>query len=149
MRTKLPPDAEAQAKRVNLSALTEAPKPRPRRTASKIDPGLVLDAWCDAAGWERPAREFAFAAPVREWRFDFAWPAVKVALELDGAVWTQGRHTRGSGFLGDLEKMNEAAIRGWLVLRVETKRANDEKTRGLIVRAMQVRRAADQEEVFR
>lgn len=55
---------------------------------------------------------------VRKWRFDYAFPDVKVAIEVDGAVWTQGRHTRGAGYLGDMEKLNTAVSMGWLVLRI-------------------------------
>ena len=61
--------------------------------------------------------EFRFH-PVRQWRFDFAWPEHRVALEVEGGVWNSGRHTRGSGFIGDCEKYNAAAVLGWRVLRV-------------------------------
>ncbi|EIP99360.1 hypothetical protein OpiT1DRAFT_03874 [Opitutaceae bacterium TAV1] len=53
----------------------------------------------------------------RRWRFDYAWPRYRVALEVEGGVWTGGRHTRGKGFLGDVEKYNTAAAMGWRVLR--------------------------------
>lgn len=64
-------------------------------------------------------REHAFH-PARKWRFDFAWPRERVALEVDGGVFTGGRHTRGAGFEADAEKLNEAALLGWSVLRVTT-----------------------------
>jgi hypothetical protein len=64
-----------------------------------------------------PAREFYFARPLRRWRFDFAWPKERVAVEIEGGHWTNGRHTRGSGFRDDCEKYSEAAIRGWCVIR--------------------------------
>lgn len=63
-----------------------------------------------------PEYEYGFHAD-REWRFDYAWPAQKVALEIDGGIWTQGRHTRGSGWLKDAEKLNTAASMGWRMLR--------------------------------
>lgn len=53
----------------------------------------------------------------RKWRFDFAFIDALVALECEGGVWTGGRHTRGSGFLGDIAKYNRAAVLGWRVLR--------------------------------
>lgn len=56
--------------------------------------------------------------PTRQWRFDFAWPQRKVALEVDGGVHTGGRHTTGAGFTEDCEKVNAAVILGWRVLRV-------------------------------
>jgi len=64
-----------------------------------------------------PEREYVFAKP-RKWRFDFAWPAMLVAVECEGAVWTGGRHVTGQGFTADCEKYNTAALRGWVVLRV-------------------------------
>ena len=61
-------------------------------------------------------REYRFH-PVRRWRFDFAFPAQKVAVECEGGTWTNGRHTRGSGFEKDCHKYNAAAMEGWTVLR--------------------------------
>jgi hypothetical protein len=54
----------------------------------------------------------------RNWRFDFAWPDRRVAVEVEGGMWSEGRHVRGTGFLEDCRKYAEAALRGWLVLRV-------------------------------
>lgn len=62
-------------------------------------------------------REHVFH-PTRKWRFDCAWPRFMVALEVDGGVYTGGRHTRGKGFENDCEKCNEALMLGWKVLRV-------------------------------
>jgi len=55
--------------------------------------------------------------PKRRWRFDFAWPRVKIAVEIDGGAYTRGRHTRGKGFEADCEKINAAALMGWRVFR--------------------------------
>lgn len=65
-----------------------------------------------------PREEFVFAPP-RRWRFDFAWPDQRVALEIEGGVWTGGRHVSGTGFVRDMEKYNEAAALGWRVLRCQ------------------------------
>lgn len=56
--------------------------------------------------------------PKRRWRFDVAFPALKVAVEIEGGVYTGGRHTRGSGFIKDCEKYNEASALGWTVVRI-------------------------------
>lgn len=61
--------------------------------------------------------EFKFH-PTRRWRFDFAWPEKKLAVEIEGGVWTGGRHTRGKGFSEDCEKYSEAAVLGWRIIRV-------------------------------
>lgn len=55
--------------------------------------------------------------PERRWRFDYAIPSCKVALEVEGGVYTHGRHTRPVGFLRDMEKYNTAAVLGWTVVR--------------------------------
>lgn len=63
--------------------------------------------------------EFKFD-PNRQWRFDFAWPDAKVAVELEGGTFSkrsQSRHTTATGHQGDCEKYNAAAIAGWCVLR--------------------------------
>lgn len=78
---------------------------------------VFRDALHDA-GLPQPILEFKFAFPERKWAFDFAWVRQRVALEVEGGVWTQGRHTRGSGFVKDMEKYNAAAVRGWRVVRV-------------------------------
>ena len=71
--------------------------------------------------WEQTwYREFR-VTPDRRWRFDFAFPEFKVAVEVEGGTWSGGRHTTGAGFEKDCEKYNTAAIMGWLVLRVTGK----------------------------
>ena len=64
----------------------------------------------------RPEREYRFHAK-RRWRFDFAWPQYLLAVEVEGGVYSGGRHTRGSGFEKDCEKYNAATKLGWRVLR--------------------------------
>ena len=61
-------------------------------------------------------REYRFH-PVRKWRFDYAVPASRVALEVEGGVWKGGRHTSPKGFLGDMDKYNAAVLLGWRVVR--------------------------------
>ena len=97
----------------------------------------LLTALCRAEGWPVPEAEYRFH-PFRKWRFDFAWPEQKVAVEIEGGIWTRGRHTRGAGYLGDLEKYNEAQLLGWIVLRCTPSQL---RTKGiaLLQRAMKVR----------
>ena len=76
-------------------------------------------------------REYQFYRG-RKWRFDFVlggpdtWRGKTsfhpdgTAIEIEGGIWTQGRHTRGAGFLKDAEKYNCAALTGWRVLRFGT-----------------------------
>jgi hypothetical protein len=65
-----------------------------------------------------PEREYKFHE-ARKWRIDYAWPEFCIAIEQEGAVWVQGRHTRGSGFVKDMEKYNALAELGWILLRYQ------------------------------
>jgi very-short-patch-repair endonuclease len=91
----------------------------------------LFPAYCKAAGLPVPVAELRFAPP-RRWRFDWALPDHKIALEVEGAVWVQGRHTRGSGFVKDMEKYNYATSVGWAILRVQPKDLLTETTLVLI-----------------
>ena len=73
-----------------------------------------------------PATEYRFW-PERRWRFDFAFPEVKLAVEVEGGAYSGGRHVRPDGFEKDTEKYNMAAIEGWCVLRF-TKATIENKT---------------------
>lgn len=72
-----------------------------------------------AAHWDEqtifpvaPEREYRFR-PERRWRFDFCWPALKLAVEIEG----RGRHQSFVGYRQDCEKYNAALRDGWRVLR--------------------------------
>lgn len=56
--------------------------------------------------------------PVRKWRFDFADPARKLALEIEGLTREGGRHQRPKGFVEDCKKYAEAMLLGWRLIRV-------------------------------
>ena len=82
----------------------------------------------ETLGIEKPATEYHFHK-TRRWRFDFCFVKSKLALEVEGGVWTNGRHVRGSGFIKDMEKYNEATILGYHLLRVTP----DEMLNGMAV----------------
>lgn len=66
-----------------------------------------------------PVREYRFDSE-RRWRFDFAWPNLLVAVEVEGGTRASGRHNRHAGFEADCEKYNHAVLAGWRVLRFTT-----------------------------
>lgn len=71
------------------------------------------EAWPDY--WPKYQEEYQFH-PHRRWRFDFAWPDHKIAVEVDGNAW----HVKGGGRHNqdkDLEKLNQATLMGWRVFR--------------------------------
>ena len=102
-------------------------------TASELEEMLLLDM--KRLKMPIPEREWRFH-PTRRWRFDFAWPGDKVAAEVEGATWANGRHNRGSGFEADCIKYGEAAIMGWRVIRVTKTMIEDGRAVDLIERAL-------------
>lgn len=81
--------------------------------------------------------------PERRWRFDFALPEKMIAIEIDGgnrlAVVSRGgravavgRHTADA----DYEKLCEAAILGWRILRFTPAQVKSGYAIGAIERAL-------------
>lgn len=83
-----------------------------------------------------PEREYVFAPP-RKWRFDFAFPDCNIAVEIEGAIWHAGRHTRGTGFESDCHKYAEAAVLGWRVMRFSTEMVARGEAIAYVLRAME------------
>lgn len=82
--------------------------------------------------WES---EFRFHSR-RKWRSDRAWPHLRLLLEVEGGIWSGGRHTRGAGYEADCEKYNEAAILGYRVIRVTSTMIEDGRALDVIKRAI-------------
>lgn len=120
-----------------------------RRPASGRRQGIVTEVSSLVRNQEPVSPCFSFAAlrvplavpeyrfaPPRRWRFDWAWPDKKVALEVDGGAWIGGRHTRGAGFIKDCEKMNAAVLLGWRVLRVTPQQMDSGEAAELVNRLL-------------
>lgn len=99
---------------MNRQVIRKTKKSRQVANASQIRD--VFTVICKTDLGVECVKEYKFH-PERRWRFDYAIPAYKIALEVEGGVWTQGRHTRPQGFLGDIEKYNTATLMGWRVFR--------------------------------
>ena len=61
----------------------------------------------------------------RRWRADFALLEYKLLIEIEGGVYSRGRHVRPTGFIKDCEKYNMAAKLGWKVFRFPTEQVMD------------------------
>lgn len=122
-------------------------------------PELLLATQLEGAGIPFE-REYAFGKvlnPPRRWRADFA-TAVPMSvsvrtpgrlnpwsllIEVDGGTWLPaGRHTTGSGFAKDLEKLNAAAELGYRVLRFTPSMIEDGSALAQIQRVLGVEKAA-------
>lgn len=95
----------------NLLSVSEFKKERKKvsELTSVFKPTLDLFGSTKAKAY---VQEYKFH-PIRAWRFDFAWPGSKLAVECDGGQWLAGggRHNTDA----DREKLNQAAISGWRV----------------------------------
>lgn len=111
------------------------------RPVKKPKPTDISPKTWEWFGIPEPTKEHMFAKP-RRFRIDFAWPDVRLAVEIDGgtygrtvqchnckqtvkqklkngrmiAVRLGGRHN-SSGVERDMEKLNLLAAHGWTVLR--------------------------------
>lgn len=126
------------------AALAEARAPKMTTTPKrKSEPeeslALQLTALVEDGKLPPFVREHRFMPP-RRWRFDFAFIADKLAVEVEGGVWTKSRHTTGSGYTADAVKYTEAQIIGWHVLRVPSDWAKDGSAAILVRRWFDERR---------
>lgn len=83
------------------------------------------------------AREVEFH-PHRGWRFDFVFPmaASRLALEINGGLFVQGRHIQGARLLDEYEKLSEAAILGYRVLLTTPNAVKSGHALNLVLRAL-------------
>lgn len=104
---------EKQARRLT-GARTAKKRPAAKRGPSKLEQQFANQVMLLCL--PVPEREYRFHK-TRRWRFDFAWPDLMLAVEIEGGTWINGKHVRPKGFEQDCEKYNEAAMGGWRVLR--------------------------------
>lgn len=62
-----------------------------------------------------PEKEVKFH-DTRKWRADFR--VGTLLIEVEGGIFSGGRHVRGKGFISDCEKYAEAMLLGYRVLRI-------------------------------
>jgi len=97
--------------------LTE-PKKEARRLAT-IAKREAFFAKLKAADIPLPQYEYLFTHEIglkTMHRADYAWPEFNVALEVEGGIWSNGGHVRGSGKTRDIAKMNLYARAGYRVI---------------------------------
>ncbi len=132
----------APSPRKSTPAARKAKPQRKTPSAVLLDYAQTLLIQLQLSGLPDPQREFLFH-PRRKWRFDLAWPDLLIAVEIEGGIWTGGRHVRGEGYEADCEKYNEAQLAGWMVLRFTPGMIKKGKAGGVIETA--IRRAVDGE----
>jgi hypothetical protein len=74
--------------------------------------------WCLLNG-PSLVKEYRFHV-ARRWKFDYYHEPTMTAIELEGGLYSGGRHSRAEGYLSDIEKYNAASMQGIVILRLGT-----------------------------
>lgn len=82
----------------------------------KVKPKLYLALILKDLFADKLHTEF-LGIPGRKFRFDWAIPEYKLAIEYEGIISAKSRHTSITGFTADTTKYNLAQLNGWIVLR--------------------------------
>ena len=112
-------------------------KPGNNSRLETIMQSVIDTALSQVPGAGQPKTEYRFH-DTRRWRFDFAWPEYRLAVEVEGGQWVNGRHQRSKGYEGDCEKYNEAALDGWKVLRFTGDMVKDGRALATLISALRV-----------
>jgi len=91
-----------------------------------------------AAGLPEPVREY-MAIKGRRYRLDFAWPAVKLGVEVQGGIWHKGGHSTGTGITRDCEKANAHTLAGWRIIYLTAADVNSGAGVEVIKQALEAR----------
>jgi len=76
----------------------------------------MITSICQSIGIPPPVCEFRHI-PGRRFRLDYAWPDHRIGLEVQGGIWTGGKHSRGAGQKIDMDKNNLGILHGWRVFQ--------------------------------
>ena len=101
---------------------------------------ILFKAQLEEFGFPVAEEEHKFLSH-RRFRFDFAWPEVSIAVEIEGGTWVSGRHSRGAGFESDCNKYNFATRDGWRVYRFTTKMVESREAIKFLMGAWPIRRS--------
>jgi hypothetical protein len=113
-----------------LAEVRPSVKPAPRAKVAAVpkdEPYPNLLVMFAERGIYPPVTEYVFTSH-RKFRFDYAWPVKRVALEIDGGIWRgygkgstndprRNAHSSPINILRDIEKHNLATVLGWRVIR--------------------------------
>ena len=95
---------------------SKRPKVKSQKVPNEFEAKLALELKALKLDFEQ---EFKFHQS-RKWRADFHLKGRMILIEVEGGIWSGGRHTRGKGYIGDMQKYNAATMLGYQVIRFST-----------------------------
>lgn len=95
---------------------SKRPKVKSQKVPNEFEAKLALELKALKLDFEQ---EFKFHQS-RKWRADFHLKGRMILIEVEGGIWSGGRHTSGKGYIGDMEKYNAATMQGYQVIRFST-----------------------------
>ena len=95
---------------------SKRPKVKSQKVPNEFEAKLALELKALKLDFEQ---EFKFHQS-RKWRADFHLKGRMILIEVEGGIWSGGRHTRGKGYIGDMQKYNAATMMGYQVIRFST-----------------------------
>lgn len=98
---------------LRLGAVERKPAKCPRLPTINVgEEGFLFQ--CRLLGIAEPQRNWRFHE-TRRWEIDFAWPELRIGVEIQGGVWSGGKHGRGAGIVKDMQKHNALLDLKWRV----------------------------------
>ena len=125
---KITKEKEIKVKKSKGANVNKKPKP-PSKKAENLLTGdyiryklLEFSKQCDILYAEEhtfdKTKDNGTADKNRQYRLVYAFPDIKVGIEVDGGIHVRGMgHSTGAGIKRDMEKNNLAIINGWVVFR--------------------------------
>lgn len=111
------------------------------RELSTVSGEVVIGGECLGCAHVGASNRFHDYAKGRGYRVDFAYPAQRIAIEVEGIRYDKqgGRHQTGAGFAKDLEKYSALELAGWRVIRVSRREISSGVALQLIEKALKER----------
>ena len=79
-----------------------------------------------------PHKEYRYARK-RKFRVDFAYPEIRMGIEIDGGIFNKKAHGSITGILNDIDRNNTAAMEGWTMIRIPSSHIHEIKYKEALV----------------
>ena len=102
-----------------------------KKPAQRSPLAVKFEAMWAVLGGPELTPEFRFH-PTRKWQLDYYHAETMTAIELEGGIFSGGRHSRAKGMQGDCDKYNAAAAIGITVFRLTTGQITRERVEAIM-----------------